>query len=114
MEPADRVGVCRGVVSVQRRMCTRLAAGADLGVGFVQAAAACEAGGERATLAGWTSVFASAFLAGFVQQHHLMHGFTAGDGGVERAHDGLLWYCLLVLRFLCLFVIDFTPDLIEI
>ena len=101
-------------LSVQRRMHARLAAGADLRVRLVQAAAAREVRGERADLTWRASMFASAFLAGFVQQHHLMHGFTAGDGGVERAHDGLLWYCLLVLRFLCLFVIDFTPDLIEI
>jgi hypothetical protein len=59
-------------------------------------------------------MFARAFLAGFVQQHHLMHGFTAGDGGVERAHDGLLWSYLLVRRFLCLFVIDFTLNLISV
>jgi methylphosphotriester-DNA--protein-cysteine methyltransferase len=95
-------------------MRAHLALGADFGVGFIQAATARKAGRKRANLTWWASVFASAFLAGFVQQYHLMHGFTAGDGGVERAHDGLLWFCLLVLRFLCLFVIDVTLNLISV
>jgi hypothetical protein len=99
---------------VHRGVHARLAAGTDLGVCLVQAAPAREVRGKRADLTRRASMFTSAFLAGFVQQHHLMHGFTAGDGGVERAHDGLLWYCLLVLRFLSLSVIDFTVILISI
>jgi hypothetical protein len=75
-------------------MHARLAMAADFGVGFVQAAAAGEASGKRAHLPWRTSMFEGAFLAGFVQQHHLVHGFTAGDGGVERAHDGLLGFAL--------------------
>ena len=68
----------------------RLAMCADFEVGFEEPALTSEAAIERAFLARRAAVFESAFPTGFVQQHHLIHGFATGDRGVECTHDGLL------------------------
>jgi len=68
----------------------RLAVRADFRVSVVEAALASEAAVQRAFLTGRAAMFESAFPTGFVQQHHLIHGFATGDRGVECTHDGLL------------------------
>lgn len=92
----------------------RLAVRADFWVGVVEAALASEAAVQWAFLTRRAAVFESAFPTGFVQQHHLIHGFATGDRGVECTHDGLLCTVRLPTCVLSRAVTYFTNHSISI